>query len=194
MVEEGDKQLFRKLVGEVRPVKQQNKVEQPEVDFAAPAFVSRRAAASGQGKGRDNLLMPVEHIPRVLPLDILSFKRDGVQHGVFRQLKRGQYPAEASLDLHRMSVEQARSQIFDFVEDCIGAGVRCGLIAHGKGQGREQPALLKSCVNHWLRQWQEVLAFHSAPRHLGGVGATVMLLRKSPEQKQRNREKYQGHK
>ena len=56
--------------------------------------------------------------------------------------------------------------------------LRCELISHGRGEGRNPPALLKSCVNHWLRELDEVLAFHSAQRRHGGVGATHVLFRK----------------
>jgi DNA-nicking Smr family endonuclease len=51
-------------------------------------------------------------------------------------------------------------------------------VTHGKGEGREQPARLKSCVNHWLRQFDQVLAFHSAQKTHGGVGATYILVKK----------------
>jgi DNA-nicking Smr family endonuclease len=68
--------------------------------------------------------------------------------------------------------------------------VRAALISHGRGAGRSTPALLKSCVALWLPQFAEVLAFHSAPRHLGGTGATAILLRKSERARQENFEKH----
>ena len=51
---------------------------------------------------------------RITPLDpwyVLSFKRPGVQNGVFRKLRQGRYEALARLDMHRMSVEQARREL-----------------------------------------------------------------------------------
>ena len=53
------------------------------------------------------------------------------------------------------------------------------LITHGKGELRDKPALLKSCVNHWLKELDSVLAFHSAQPHHGGSGASYVMLRKS---------------
>ncbi|MCV6604775.1 MAG: Smr/MutS family endonuclease, partial [Porticoccaceae bacterium] len=64
-------------------------------------------------------------------------------------------------------------------------------VTHGKGEMRHKPALLKSCVNHWLRQLDVVLAFHTAQRHHGGSGATYVMLRKSDTQKDENRERHQ---
>ena len=55
---------------------------------------------------------------------------------------------------------------------------------------RRPAALLKSCVALWLPQFEEVLAFHSAPRHMGGTGATCVLLRKSDRARQENFEKH----
>ena len=51
-------------------------------------------------------------------------------------------------------------------------------------------AKIKSYVNHWLREIPEVLAYHSAQRHHGGVGAVYVLLRKSEQKKQQNRERF----
>src|SRR5690606_33251926 len=122
--------------------------------------------------------------------DTLDWKRDGVQHGVFKNLRLGRYPIDARLDLHRHSVEQARMAVFQFARDALAHDIRCGLISHGRGEGRDPPALLKSCVNHWLRELDEVLAFHSAERRHGGVGATYVLFRKSTREREENRERH----
>jgi DNA-nicking Smr family endonuclease len=132
----------------------------------------------------------------VVPLDawlILAFKRIGVQNGVFRKLKQGRYDAESALDLHRMNVEVARHEVFDFIEEAYQLGLRSVLVIHGKGGSKlqkERNSILKGCVDHWLRQLEVVQAFHSAqPRH-GGTGALYVLLRKSEEKKRENREKF----
>jgi DNA-nicking Smr family endonuclease len=68
--------------------------------------------------------------------------------------------------------------------------VRTALITHGKGEGRTESALLKSCVNFWLPQMPEVLAFHTAQKQHGSYGATYVLLKKSERQKQLTREQF----
>jgi len=45
-------------------------------------------------------------------------------------------------------------------------------------------------VAHWLVQLADVIGFHSAPRRDGGTGATFVLIRKSPSQKEENRERH----
>ncbi len=187
MIEEEEKKLFREFVGDVEPLNQSNQRLTTPVDRNSPALVRRRMAATSVPNQEHNFLAGEEHVPRVKPLDTLSFKRDGVQHGVFRRLKQGRYAVESSLDLHRLTVIQARKEVLAFVRDCVAHDIRCGSITHGKGEQREDPALLKSCVNYWLPQLSEVLAFHTAPRHCGGLGATFVLFRKSLEKKAANR-------
>lgn len=130
------------------------------------------------------------------PLDpwyVLEFKRPGIQNGVFRKLKQGRYEAEARLDLHRMTVKHARSEVFGFIEESFEHGLRSIMIVHGKGENSAQSKAsgrLKAYVDHWLRELDQVQAFHSAqPRH-GGTGAVYVLLRKSEEKKRENREKF----
>jgi DNA-nicking Smr family endonuclease len=187
VIEEEEKKLFREFVGDVEPINQSGQRLKIPVDRNSPALVTRRMAAVKVTDSEDNFLAGEEHVPRVKPLDTLSFKRDGIQHGVFRRLKQGHYAVESSLDLHRLTVVQSRKEVLAFVRDCVAHDIRCGSITHGKGEQREDPALLKSCVNYWLPQLSEVLAFHTAPRHCGGLGVTFILFRKSPEKKAANR-------
>jgi DNA-nicking Smr family endonuclease len=108
----------------------------------------------------------------------LLFARPGLQHGVLRKLRRGQYSHGAELDLHGMTVVIARQALALFLSECQHDGIRNVRIIHGKGNGslRQQP-ILKSKVNHWLRQRNEVLAFCSARPIDGGTGALYVLLR-----------------
>jgi DNA-nicking Smr family endonuclease len=130
------------------------------------------------------------------PLDawyVLEFKRPGVQNGVYRKLRQGRYEQEARLDLHRMTVAIARRELFAFVEQCHELGLRSVLLIHGKGERkveRERSAVLKGYVHVWLQEIPIVQAYHSAQPQHGGTGAVYVLLRKSEEQKRKNRERF----
>jgi DNA-nicking Smr family endonuclease len=50
---------------------------------------------------------------------------------------------------------------------------------------------MKSYVNQWLREMKMVIAFHTALKQHGGLGAVYVLLKKHPNQKQINREQHQ---
>lgn len=175
-----DEDEFRALVGDdVEPLHAKGARYIPKPSELTPGILERRKAAQQEQLKSGNLLDPASIINVVDPYDFLEFARPGVQHGVYKNLRQGKYEVQSRLDLHRHTVEQARVALWDFVEGCQKHGVRCALVTHGKGEGREQPARLKSCVNHWLRQIDNVLAFHSAQKQHGGVGSTYILIKKN---------------
>ena len=122
--------------------------------------------------------------------DELSYKKDGVQQGVFKNLRLGKYEIHTALNLHGQSVQQARQNVYQFITDSQKADLRCLLIQHGKGIKNDK-ALLKSYLNKWLRQFEQVLAFHSAQSHHGGTGAVYVLLKKSDDARLNNKERHQ---
>ena len=153
---------------------------------------ARRLAAEGEHEGPLNSLVD----EGVEPLDawyVLAFKRPGIQHGVYKKLRQGRYEIDARLDLHRLSVKQARMDVHSFIQDAMQYGLRTVLILHGKGQRKteqEKTAVLKGYVQHWLQELEEVQAFHSAQAVHGGTGAVYVLLRKSLQKKRENRERF----
>ena len=172
----------------VRRIRKPNRVETPVPRELTPGHLERqRSAVAAPALDRNPLTADV-----VEPLgahDILSWQRPGVQHGVFRKLRLGQYPIEARLDLHRMTVAQARKEVFDFINDCVRYGLRSVIILHGKGERNPDGiAQLKSYLAKWLTELDAVLAFHSAQKHHGGTGAVYVMVRKSERDKQHNRE------
>ncbi len=190
MVKNDDSELFRAFVGEIEPLKQTALKQIKPTPKNTPGLVERRRAAQVSDEKAGNYLARQEFIALVKPWDLLSFKRDGVQLGVFRHFKRGRYNIDASIDLHGRTVTQARQEVFEFIQSCTEQNIRCAVITHGKGLHRDPPALLKSCVNHWLQQMHEVLAFHSSIVQHGGSGSSYVLLRKSLAMTEKNREKF----
>lgn len=185
-----DDNVFRAQMGDVKPINPARRVRlnsSPAHDFNAKA--RRKSAVEEAAEERNEL--SGEYIEQLDPSDFLEFKRPGVQNGVYRNLRLGKYTIDARLDLHHHRVEQARTAVYGFVRDCVQNDIRCALITHGKGESRDRPALLKSCVAHWLPQLDEVLAFYSAQKHHGGSGATYVLLRKSERKRRDNLERHQ---
>jgi len=113
--------------------------------------------------------------------DELTFRRPGVQDGVLRKLRRGQYRVEAELDLHGLILEQARGELRAFLARSIASHKRCVRIIHGKGlrSGQRGP-VLKKAVNLILRKTSAVVAFCSARPVDGGTGAIYVLLTMPP--------------
>lgn len=182
--------LFRAELADVKPLPAEPEVAlstAPTLDAAA--VEARRVAAITDQKHDSNYLSTTEP-PLVDPYAEIGYRHDGVQLGVFQVLRQGKYETRYVLDLHRRTVEQARKDVFDFIHDAVKREQRCVLILHGRGVRAPIPALLKSYVNVWLQQMPEVLAFHSAQKRDGGTGAVYVMLKKSDDAKQDNRERY----
>lgn len=122
------------------------------------------------------------HLDIVSGEDFISYKRDGISNKILRKLRKGQYNVEAKLDLHGMSIEEARTAINHFLQHCLHERMRVVLIVHGKGSHSEAP-ILKNKLNHWLRELNVVLAFCSAAPFHGSRGAIYVLLKNTTEEK-----------
>ena len=108
----------------------------------------------------------------------LRFHRPHVGRRTMRKLQRGGYSVQDEIDLHGMTLEEAKPALSDFINYCASQGKLCIRIVHGKGLGSgERGPVLKSAVNRWLRKWDVVLAFVSARQVDGGTGALYVLLR-----------------
>ena len=109
--------------------------------------------------------------------DQLSFRRPGIGTDVTRKLRKGEWSMQGQLDLHGLRSDEAREALGQFVRDAKRMGWRCVRVVHGKGLGSPgKEPVLKSKVQRWLVQKNEVLAFVQAKPSDGGAGALVVLL------------------
>ena len=185
-----DDNLFASEMGDVTPLKRDPRerlIKTETVD------ASRRRQAATQMTARSDNFLSDDGVP---PLDawyVLDFKRPGIQNGVYRKLRLGQYETEARLDLHRYTVAEARRELWSFFKEARRLGLRTLLITHGKGFGNKEKSgsgVLKGYVNRWLQDIDDVQAFHSAQPQHGGTGSVYVLLRKNDAKKKENRELY----
>lgn len=130
---------FSHLLGEgVTPLAQPARVAVAKAKPDSKSQAARREAASAEITPPDDPLAG-EPIELLDPLAVLSFQRPGVQNGVFRNLRLGQYAPDARLDLHALTLDRARQAVYGFIKDCLAADVRTALITHGKSEGRKTP-------------------------------------------------------
>lgn len=107
-----------------------------------------------------------------------TFLRRGLGGNVLVKLRRGHWSVQAVIDLHRMTSDEARDALADFLLDARNRGFRCVQVIHGKGLGSpNREPVLKGKVRRWLAHRDEVLAYCEARQHAGGGGAVVVLLR-----------------
>lgn len=112
--------------------------------------------------------------------DLITFLRPGLPSEIIRKLRRGQWIIQATLDLHGVTADAARTELSRFLAHARHAGIRCVCIVHGKGyRSPNSVPVLRNKVRLSLTQRNEVLAFCDALPADGGSGAVVVLLKSS---------------
>ncbi len=108
---------------------------------------------------------------------VTQYSTSGVSTVTLRKLKRGFWPVAASLDLHGMTVDTARTRLSMFIQQAQQQNMRCVRVVHGQGLGSVLGhGRLKHHSRHWLAQMAGVNAFVEAPNAHGGAGAVLVLL------------------
>jgi DNA-nicking Smr family endonuclease len=109
-------------------------------------------------------------------------RRVDVPVDTVRNLRRGRMPIDARLDLHGMTVPEARAQVELFLRTMRARSERCVLVIHGKGEHSPLGSgILRGEISAWLSQGsssEHVAAFATAQRDDGGEGAVYILLRR----------------
>ena len=189
MTIDDDENIFRSAMDGVKPLKEQQRQPSRKSDGPSVSQLQNRANALNENRANaDPNYLTLGLVKQRHPDEVLEWKKDGVQPQVYKRLATGRYEIHGHIDLHRRTLKEAREDIFKFVLLARKHGWRVICIAHGRGETSPEPAKLKSYVAEWLLQIPEVIAFHSPPRHMGGVGAVVALLRKTSTEKEYNRE------
>jgi DNA-nicking Smr family endonuclease len=171
---EAERNLFTRAVGQVQPI-----AAKPRVQVNIPAPVPRRLqqdiddAAALQESMSDEF-----DVSTLLDVDDqMSFRRSGIGTDVTRKLRKGEWSIQGQIDLHGLRSDEARNAVGQFIRDAKRMGWRCVRVVHGKGLGSPgKEPVLKSKVQRWLVQKNEVLAFVQAKPSDGGAGALVVLL------------------
>ncbi|MEO8224430.1 MAG: Smr/MutS family protein [Gammaproteobacteria bacterium] len=168
-----DATAFGSLVGPVLPVKDRRRVP---LSKATPPPRARFSRADEAAVLEESLTLG----PGDIGLengDELNFRRPHVPLKVLKDLRRGRYSIQDELDLHGLTANEARLMLRAFMADVLLQGHRCVRIVHGKGL-RSGPGgpVLKVKLHKWLPQWEQVLAYTTAPARDGGTGAIYVLL------------------
>jgi len=170
--------LFRDAVKKARPL-QQDKIARTPARKPAPI---PKQTLNDERLIREAMLSDEFDPAEIETGEELLYVRPGIQHGLLRKLRRGQFSISDELDLHGMTVAIARNEVLGFIDHCRSKRIRCVRIIHGKGHGSpDKQPVLKVKLNSWLQQMDAVLAFCPARPIDGGTGAVYVLLKKSSE-------------
>jgi len=170
-----DVNLFRRAISGAKPLGAGERVERPA---KKPKPEARFSRADEKDALRESMQADIDTMESS-NAESMRFQRQTVGRRTMRQLARGRFSVQAEIDLHGMTVSEAKPRLTDFIENCARQGLLCVRVVHGKGLGSGQRGpVLKNSVNHWLRKWDSVLAFVSARQVDGGTGAIYVLLEK----------------
>ncbi len=172
-----DTSLFREAVRDVKPL------EGPAPAADHPSRRPRRPRPAAHFSRADRLAVLEESLrddaidPALASGEELVFHRAGIQSPVLRRLRRGDYRVQGEIDLHGLTVAEAKQALRDFLAEALTRQWRCVRIIHGKGlrSGHRGP-VLKGMVGTVLRKVGPVLAYVSARQVDGGTGAVYVLL------------------
>jgi DNA-nicking Smr family endonuclease len=169
-----DSALFRATVGPVIPMRP----ERAPIERPRPGPIPHQALEETRRVLEESLSLGPD-LDEVETGEELLYAAPGVRPEVLRRLRRGQLSIQDRLDLHGMTVPEAKEAVARFLYACRGRGLRAVLIIHGKGLGSHQKRpVLKGKLNLWLARRAEILAFCSARGVDGGTGAVYVLLRR----------------
>jgi DNA-nicking Smr family endonuclease len=171
--EEADEaRLFREAVRDVRPLGARTAPPRP----ARLRPRARFARADRTAVLRESLDAGGPD-PTLAGGEELVYRRPHVRPAVLRRLRRGEYRVQREIDLHGLTVAEARHALRQFLVEALERQVHCVRIVHGKGlrSGTRGP-VLKSAVSALLRRTGAVLAYVSARPVDGGTGAVYVLL------------------
>ncbi len=173
--------LFRSAVGEVEPLRGSERLPRENgcVNADSLGIVDPEEEALAQ---------LCELVAKAGPLDVtdtdeyIEGSAPGLDARILRRLRGGHYSIQAHLDLHGHTREEAKQELNRFIEEAHRRGHRSVLVVHGRGlHSKDQIPVLKESLRIWLssgRISRHVLAFTSAQRHDGGLGAVYVLLRR----------------
>lgn len=169
---EADRAALERALSDVKPLN--------------PASKKRVMPAPGSGSAarpssRGAPIRPTESL--VLEREangIVLGKRSSTHASILDALEDPKLEVQAECDLHGQTAREAERQVLRFVREAQRSGRRWVLIIVGKGlHSPGGKATLKSSVAEALSKRAParfVLAFRTAPRHLGGTGAFVARL------------------
>ena len=166
-----DMMLFRKTVGKVKSIKN----DRLHLHRTPTRSITPKVSEPDFYQSPHDT--PNDALDLLSDIDNLEFIAPGLQKNTLKKMRKGFFGIDAELDLHGLTRTEAKNQLTQFLHDCLLAHYRCIHIIHGKGyRSPDQKPILKNSLNQWLRQYPDVLAFCSAPRHAGGTGAVYVLL------------------
>jgi DNA-nicking Smr family endonuclease len=172
-----DEEAFRQAMGDVRSL------GWSETPLKLPGPIKIPARSKDEGEALARLQRLVEGRGEIDPfltgegIEGAATKRGRLHLG---RLRKGDYSVQSHLDLHGLTLDDAKERFEAFIRESQKQGYNCVRIVHGRGRhSSSEPAVLKTHLTRWLssrKMSRIVVAFASARWKDGGSGAVYVLL------------------
>jgi len=180
---EDDQTLFARAMADVSPLDGRRRTQAPP----RPSAAGPRIRLDPQlQEDLEVLARLADLVNGTAPLDIrftdeyVEGFAPGLNPELVERLRQGVFPVQDYIDLHGLSVDEARGEVEGFLGRSRTLGYRSVLIVHGRGLGSQgQVPVLKKAVVGWLSKKSfrsQVLGFCTARPMDGGAGALYVLL------------------
>lgn len=153
------------------------KLPQPEEPPSAPIYIDEITPS-----------VSYKNIPNAHQLPPLQIGcLDQMDGSMARHFKRGDYPVEATLDLHGKTEDMAYDAVCKFIKQSYLSGKRCIMIITGKGLNADEDNILtfkgklRERTPVWLNSDELrplILGIIHPDARRGGTGALAIMLRK----------------
>jgi DNA-nicking Smr family endonuclease len=173
-----DKKAFAEAMEKVTPLKASKRATHRPTKKLTEQHQQQRIRATRQQQQRQSYDYGLSNTDHWVDAEAkVSYRLSGLNPKTWRRLQAGNVSIEAKLDLHHQTAAESHTLVDEFIAACRQRGLRFVLIIHGKGRDPHTKPILKNLVNQWLRERNDILAFHTAkPKH-GGGGALYVLLK-----------------
>lgn len=160
-----DIDLFKNSIGKTKQLKQDTVIHKPQK--RSQKLIENQKI---QHEKVNNEFYFSDDYQPLLQEDPIRYSRENSDPYELKKIRRGFYAPEFFLDLHGLTLQEAKKEIAALIAVCLKENANCACIMYGHGKN-----ILKKQTPMWLAQHPNIICFHQAPKEFGGSAALLIL-------------------
>lgn len=160
-----DIDLFKNSIGKTKQLKQDTVIHKPQK--RSQKLIENQKI---QHEKVNNEFYFSDDYQPLLQEDPIRYSRENSDPNELKKLRRGFYAPEFFLDLHGLTLQEAKKEIAALIAVCLKENANCACIMYGHGKN-----ILKKQTPMWLAQHPNIICFHQATKEFGGSAALLIL-------------------